>query len=144
MISAEAKLSIRRIPLECLHVGDFDPRYTSMILKYVEQLREYPGQDAGYIRVRPSKIYPGTFFIEDGHHRFVAYIIAGRKDMLCIVIEEPGQRNQEDYVRELEHTLNSCIDFMSHAVVVGSENKEAYALALCRKGLKLLRGEEEC
>ncbi len=88
MIKPEAKLSIQRIPLEYLHVGDFNPRYTSMVLKYVEQLREYPGQDAGYIRVKPSQIHPGMFAIEDGHHRFCAYIIAGRKEMLCVVIEE--------------------------------------------------------
>lgn len=89
MISPETKLTIKRISLQDLHCGDFDPRYTSMILQYVEQLREYPGQDAGYIRVRPSKLHPGMFAIDDGHHRYCAYIIAGRKDMLCIVIEEP-------------------------------------------------------
>ena len=88
MIAQEATLTVRRIPLENLHVGDFDPRYTSMILKYVEQLREYPGHDAGYIRVKPSKIHPGMFCIDDGHHRYCAYIIAGRKDMLCLVVED--------------------------------------------------------
>lgn len=91
MISKEATLSIRRIPLDALHVGDYDPRYTSMIMKYVEQLREFPGHDTGYIRVKPSPIHPGLFMIDDGHHRFIAHQIVGRKDMLCVVIEEEEQ-----------------------------------------------------
>lgn len=88
VIAADAKLTIQRIPLENLHVGDFDPRYTGMVMKYVEQLREFPGHDTGYIRVKPCYHHPGMFEIIDGHHRFCAYIIAGRRSMLCIVVEE--------------------------------------------------------
>ena len=89
MITLEAKVSIQRIPLECLQVGDFDQRYTSMVLKYVEMLREYPNNDAGLFRVKPSKTHKGMYTIDDGHHKLCAYIIAGRREALCIVIEEP-------------------------------------------------------
>ncbi len=88
MITPEAKVTIQRIPLECLQIADFTPRYTSMVLKYVEMLREYPHNDAGLFRVKPSKTHKGMFAVEDGYHKLCAYIIAARRDALCIVIEE--------------------------------------------------------
>lgn len=91
MITPEANVSIRRIPLECLQVKDYDQRYTSMVMRYVELLRENPHNDAGMIRVVPSTTHENLWTIEDGHHKFCAYIIAGRRDALCIVIEEPAR-----------------------------------------------------
>lgn len=88
MIKAEAKVSIQRIPLDRLVVGDFDQRYASTVMRYVENLRDNPHNDAGVFRVRPSKTHEGIFTIEDGHHKFCAYIIAARQDALCLVIEE--------------------------------------------------------
>ncbi len=70
------------------------PRYADMVMKYVEQLLLYPHNDAGYIRVVPSKVYPGLFVVEDGHHRYCASIIAGRSDMLAVVVERPEEAGQ--------------------------------------------------
>jgi hypothetical protein len=147
MIKADSKLSIQRIPLSCLQVLETGLPWTCHVEKFLEYhklLREHSDMDLDPIMTCPNSKHPGIFLIKNGKHRFLAYVLAGRADMPCIVIEESGQHNQEEYVRELEHMLKSCIDFMDHPVVVGSENKEAYASALCRKGLKLLRGEEKC
>ena len=88
MIRSDAMLSIQRIPIEHLIVQEAKPRYASMVMLYVEQLRAYPHDDAGMIRVVPSQRHPGMFVVDDGHHRLCAYIIAGRKDMLCIIVQE--------------------------------------------------------
>jgi hypothetical protein len=88
MISVEAKVSIQRIPLECLQVKDRDPMYLSMVQLYVEQLRAHPHDDAGMIRAVPSNTHANMYTVEDGRHKFCAYIIAGRKDALCVVIED--------------------------------------------------------
>ena len=85
----ETKLSVKRIPIGCLLVEESKPRYASMVMTYVEQLLSYPHNDAGFIRVTPSQRYAGLYVVEDGHHRYCASIIAGRPDMLCIVVERP-------------------------------------------------------
>lgn len=90
MITQGSKLSIRRIPIERLIVQEAKPRYTSMVMLYVDKMRSHPHDEPGMIRVKPVHGYPGLFVIDDGHHRYVASIIVGRKDMLCIVIEEPS------------------------------------------------------
>lgn len=87
MLSPDAHISIQRIPLECLQVKDYDNRYIDMVALYVEQLCRYPHNDAGLIRVFPSTTHQGMWTIDDGHHKFCAYVIAGRKDALCLVIE---------------------------------------------------------
>lgn len=91
MMPPETKLSVRRIPIGCLLVEESKSRYADMVMKYVEQLLFNPHNDVGYIRVVPSKVYPGLFVVEDGHHRYCASIIAGRNDMLCIVVERPEE-----------------------------------------------------
>lgn len=91
MMPPETRLRIERIPIGCLLVEESKPRYASMVMTYVEQLLKFPFNDAGYIRVVPSKVYPGLFVVEDGHHRYCASIIAGRADMLCIVVERPEE-----------------------------------------------------
>ena len=88
MIAQGARVHIERIPLARLLVQEVKPRYVSMVLLYVEQLLMRPHDDAGLIRVFPSKAHPGLFVIDDGHHKFCASIIAGRTDALCVVIEE--------------------------------------------------------
>jgi len=59
-----------------------------MVLMYIQKLLDHPGKYAGLLNVTPSDTYPGLYVLLDGYHRFAASIIAGRKDVLCVVIEE--------------------------------------------------------
>ncbi len=88
MISADAKLSIQTIPLECIQVKEYQNRYVEKMLDYIQLLLKYPSQYPGLLFVVPSNTHKGMFALLDGHHKFCAYIITGRKDALCVVIEE--------------------------------------------------------
>ncbi len=91
MMPPDTRLTVRRIAIGDLLVTECKVRYASMVMTYVEQLLAFPHHDAGYIRVVPSSTHAGLFVIEDGHHRYCAAIIAGRTDMLCIVVERPPE-----------------------------------------------------
>ncbi len=88
MIKADAKLHIEVIPLGCLLVNEFEQRYPERLQHYIDLLNAHPGSYAGFLSVVPSDTYPGLFCILDGHHRFCAAILTGRKDVLAVVIEE--------------------------------------------------------
>ena len=88
MISSNAQLRIERIPIGNILVCESIPRYASMVMLYVRQMQDCPHDDPGLLRVKPSVAHPGLYELVDGHHRYVAAIIVGRKDLLCIVIDE--------------------------------------------------------
>ena len=88
MIKPDAKLSIQRISLSNIIITEFQQRYPSKLNLYIQLLQEHPGEYAGFVSVQPSKIYEGLYELLDGHHRYVASIMTGRKDVLAVVIEE--------------------------------------------------------
>lgn len=88
MIKANAKLSIQRIPLNLIQINEFQERFPEKLLLYIKLLREYPDQYAGLLFVVLSNTHPGMYVLMDGHHKFCASIMVGRKDALCVVIEE--------------------------------------------------------
>ncbi len=98
MISANAKLSIRWISLECIQIKEFQQRYVEKLLEYIQLLLDYPNKYPGLLFVVPSDTHTGMFALLDGHHKFCAYIMTGRKYTLCVVIEEP----LSDSSREVE------------------------------------------
>jgi hypothetical protein len=87
MISKNAKLSIRTIPLERIQVNQYEERDTETMLFYLDLLKRFPKMYAGIVHVEPSKI-KGMYSLLEGHRRFCASIMAGRPDALCVVIEE--------------------------------------------------------
>ncbi len=87
MIKPDAKLTIQRIPLECLQVKMYESRHVERLLSYISAVRQHPDHDV-LLNVAPSDTHPGMYYIQDGHHRFAAAIMTGRKDALCVVIEE--------------------------------------------------------
>jgi len=91
MIKAGAKLSIQRIPLECLQVKMYESRHVERLLSYISAVRQHPQSDI-LLHVAPSNTHPGMYCILDGYHRFCASIMAGRKDALCVVIEEEAAK----------------------------------------------------
>ena len=88
MIRSDAKLRIERIPLDCIQIKEYQQRYPDKLWLYIDKLIAEPSQCAGFLSVAPSDTHPGMYALLDGHHRFCASIITGRKDALCVVIEE--------------------------------------------------------
>ena len=90
MIAATAKLSIRVIPLDCIQVKEYQQRFPEKLTLYMHLLNEHPTEYAGLCCVVPSLTHAGMFALLDGHHKFCASIMTGRKDVLCAVIEDGG------------------------------------------------------
>jgi len=88
MIRADAKLSIQRIPLEHIQVKEYQERFPIQLNRYMHLLLAHPGEYAGFLCVQPSTTHKGMFELLDGHTRFCASIMTGRKDVLAVIIEE--------------------------------------------------------
>ena len=90
MIRADAKLTIRRIPLASLQIkGEYEePLSPERVMFYYHKLIEHPEMDAGLLFTVPSDSHSGMFCVLDGRHRYLASILAGRKDTPCVVNEE--------------------------------------------------------
>lgn len=88
MIKPDANLWVTRLSLDCIQVRQYERRYPNMLLMYIQKLLDYPGEYAGFLAVTPSDTHPGMHVLLDGHNRFCAYIMAGRPDALCVIIEE--------------------------------------------------------
>jgi hypothetical protein len=88
MIKADAQLSIRRLPLSCLVVTECASCFPSKFMTYLGLLQDNPDQDVDPLIVAPLPKYPGLFVVCNGKHRFVASIMAGRRDVICVVVEE--------------------------------------------------------
>ena len=90
MISPDAKLHIQRIPLACLQVkGHYDePLSPERVLFYYQKFLDHPGLYAGLFYTVPSDVHQGIYTILDGRHKYLASIMAGRDDALCVVEED--------------------------------------------------------
>lgn len=88
MIRPDAALALRWLPLSALRVTEYQPRYPERVLHYVALLSDprHAGMAAGCLSVKPCGA--ATYALLDGHHRYCAYIISGRSEALCLVIEE--------------------------------------------------------
>ena len=89
MIPSNAVLSIAKIPLERIQIKEFQQRYPDRLAHYIALLSNHPDSYAGLLSVVPSDTHGGMYALLDGHHRFAASLMTGRKDALCVVIEEP-------------------------------------------------------
>lgn len=89
MISRDATLAVERIPLGQLVIGEDLARDTSRVLTYTALLTGQPDHDMEPAIV--ERISADLYRIRNGHHRFVAAVIAGRADMLAVVVNERCQ-----------------------------------------------------
>ena len=89
MISAHAKLSIQRIPLEALQIkGECEESLSpARVMFYYHKLLDHPGMYAGLLFAVPSDTHHGMFCVLDGRHKFLASILANKHDALCVVEE---------------------------------------------------------
>jgi hypothetical protein len=94
MIPADARLSIQILSLSQILVWEVQERYVNRVLHYIQLLKEHPGEYARVVSVSPSVDYPGLYERLDGHHRFAASLLTGRKDILALVIA--ARRSHKD------------------------------------------------
>lgn len=87
MIRRGSTFEVKRIPISQITIYECQERYPERVLHYVELMRKYPEMDCGFIIVSPDG--NGRFLCDDGHHRYCAAILTGRKDLLAIVVTEP-------------------------------------------------------
>ena len=89
MIDANATLTIQRIALSQLQVIETESCFPAKFDIYLQLLRDNPDLDVEPLIVTASPTHENMFAIKNGKHRFCASIMAGRRDVLCI-IEEKG------------------------------------------------------
>jgi len=85
MIKRDAKLALRRVRLEKIRVFEHQQRYPERLRHYVALLAENDSDDLGVLIMKPRK---HGFELLDGHHRFVALVMSGREDALCLIVDE--------------------------------------------------------
>ncbi len=88
MIKTTSKLTIQRIPLSQLQIVEIGEPWTCFPEKfalYLKLLQEHPELDVDPLIVQPNPAFPGMYAVQNGKHRFTASIVAGRKDVLCVV-----------------------------------------------------------
>lgn len=86
MIKSHATFEVRRIPLSEITICESQERYPERVMHYVRLLREHPDCDTGFISVHPTP--DGRYALDDGHHRLCAHIMAGRSEILAVIVTE--------------------------------------------------------
>lgn len=88
MIAAGAKLSIRRVALSEIVVCKFEVRFPNTLNSYINLLIKNPDNEPEPLHVSPHPKYPGLYQLENGYHRFMAAIAAGRCEVMCVIEEQ--------------------------------------------------------
>lgn len=88
MIKQGASVRVERVRLEQLLISEYGYCFPEKFATYLLLLTEHPDEDVDPLIVTPSGRYPGLYTVWNGRHRFCASIIAGREDVLCLVVEE--------------------------------------------------------
>jgi hypothetical protein len=87
MIAPDATLTIQRIPIASLQVkGEYvEEPSLERVAFYLQKMLDNPGMYAGLLYVVPSDTHANSYCILDGRHKYLASILAGRQDALCVV-----------------------------------------------------------
>lgn len=102
MIVPGTKFQLARVPIQNIVVTEHQIRYPEKVTHYFHRLLDNPGQDLDMIRLAPynpvndSKEPTGMYQILDGHHRYVAHILAGRTHVLALILVEPDWPGYDD------------------------------------------------
>jgi ParB-like chromosome segregation protein Spo0J len=91
MIPRAARLTIAHISVADLRPTEFWPRDPDRINRLVQLLLDSPEEELEPALVRPV---PGGYAIQNGHHRWLAHLIAGRQTMLTLVEIRPPKDPQ--------------------------------------------------
>lgn len=69
-----------------VRITEFQKRYPEQLNRYLGILEEFPEDHLGLLLLKPTT--DGYFELLDGHHRFLSYVMAGRRNVLTVIIEE--------------------------------------------------------
>lgn len=83
MIGHNQHVAVQRVKLDELVIGESLARDPDRVIRYYQLLVDNPDEDLEPIVLKPI---PRGYVIENGHHRFLAYIMAGRSHALALVI----------------------------------------------------------
>lgn len=83
MIPDEAEVQIELISLSKVRVAQVEPRDLARVVHYLAILVEHPTWHLGILLTEEGI---DGYELQDGHHRFLAYLIAGREHALAAVI----------------------------------------------------------
>lgn len=102
MIRKSDQLTIRHLRLEEIQIKECQERYPDRLQHYIRLMKQYPECYAGCLFVAPSDTHAGMYALLDGHHRFMASILCGRTDVLCVVVAEMSTNRdaQEEVPRD--------------------------------------------
>lgn len=84
MIPKYADVEACYVPLGNILIGEDLPRDPDKVRAYAQLLTEHPDEDMEPVILQAAP--NGLFRIINGHHRFVAGIIAGRTRLLAVVV----------------------------------------------------------
>lgn len=90
MIKRDAKLKIKKLPLSKLRVTEHQERHPGRLNHYLVLLAKNKEDYLGLISVKKRLHGKSGYEILDGHHRYLAYVMSGREDALCLIIDEEG------------------------------------------------------
>lgn len=94
MINRSAGLEVRHVPIGQILIGEDLPRDPVKVARYADLMATNPGQDLEPVMLELLPAVPDLYRIRNGHHRFVAGIIAGRPDLLAVIITEQPQTQE--------------------------------------------------
>lgn len=102
MVIPGTRFRVALIPLSRIVVTEHQPRNPARVRFYHDLLAARPDAHVSMIHLapyQPSDLAPdggtkhtsaGLWQILDGHHRYVAHILAGRSHILALCVSEPG------------------------------------------------------
>lgn len=96
MIIPNTRFTLALVPIERIIVTEHQPRYAEQVLHYYRLLSDPAHRDAhaGLVHLAPYGVNSATgkqlFTLLDGHHRYLASILAGRAQVLALILVEPG------------------------------------------------------
>lgn len=95
MITDTDKLVIRRLSLDCIQVKEYQPRYPKRLDHYIQLMQYRPYDHCGLVSVTPSPTHEGMYVLLDGHHRYCAAIMTGKRELLCLVVVYKEEQQEE-------------------------------------------------
>jgi hypothetical protein len=84
MIPATAHTTVRHVPVGSILIGEDLHRDVNKVITYAALLEDNPDQDMEPVILHTT--VSGMYRIVNGHHRFVAAIIAGRPELLAVIV----------------------------------------------------------
>lgn len=101
MIKPGTYVKIALVPIERIVVTEHQKRYPERVIHYLKLLLDprYADEHPGYVHLAPyGDPALGMYTLLDGHHRYVASIIAGRAHVLAMIEIEPGWQGYTEAV----------------------------------------------